>query len=150
VNYVFGKGKKASGTSSSDAPLPKIVGLNWNPNTILVEAFIRAARRIKTMLRVSLAMEIIITMTWNIWTERNSDPTVTNCLNIFKREFSLVILPAKERHADNMKSWLLNIQQCCGISSFAFVLLSYSSFLFCFLTICTDNDDNSRSSGGVI
>jgi hypothetical protein len=88
----------------------KLLGSDWNPNTILVEAFIRAVRRIKTMLRVPFAMKIIITMTWSIWTERNSYPTVTNCLNIFKRESPLVILRAKERHAGNMKSWLLNIR----------------------------------------
>jgi hypothetical protein len=57
-------------------------------------------------------MEIIIIMCWSICSERNSwifnnlDPTVSNCKNTFKREFSLVILRAKERDVDDMKSWL--------------------------------------------
>jgi hypothetical protein len=64
------------------------------------------------MIGLPFAMDIIIIMCWSIWSERNawifnnSDPSIANCKNTFKREFLVVILRAKERHKENMSVWL--------------------------------------------
>jgi hypothetical protein len=67
------------------------------------------------MIGLPFAMDIIIIMCWSIWSERNawifnnSDPSIANCKNTFKREFLVVILRAKERHKENMSVWLNNL-----------------------------------------
>jgi hypothetical protein len=60
-------------------------------------------------------MDIIIIMCWSIWVERNSwifngeDPSVQICKATFKRELALVILRAKSRHKEDLRSWLASL-----------------------------------------
>jgi hypothetical protein len=60
-------------------------------------------------------MEIIITMSWCIWKEKNKwifneeDPSVLNCIATFKKKFTLVILRGKQSLQADMQSWLLNM-----------------------------------------
>ena len=67
---------------------------------------------LKLQLRVPLFMEIIITMSWCIWMQRNDfifrniQPTQDQCFRHFQKEFSLVILRAKSSIKEPMSSWL--------------------------------------------
>jgi hypothetical protein len=75
----------------------------------------RATKRIKRSLNLPFAMEIIILMSWSIWTKRNAwifreeAPSVQRCLLTLKSEFSLVIHKAKKKLAPRMKEWLISI-----------------------------------------
>ena len=57
-------------------------------------------------------MEIIVAMSWSIWTVRNDaifrhvQPTVQNYKVIFRREFAQVILREKSRLAPLLTQWL--------------------------------------------
>jgi hypothetical protein len=72
----------------------------------------RAVKHIKRQVRVLFAMELIIIMSWSIWTERNSwlfrniDPTVTGCKATFKKEMEMIILRSKKKYAPDMEQWL--------------------------------------------
>ena len=67
---------------------------------------------LKQQLVVPFFMEVIILMSWSIWTQRNDQifkgiqPSSDSCLQHFKKEFALVILRAKTRHKENMSLWL--------------------------------------------
>lgn len=74
-------------------------------------------QRLKRQLPVPLFMDIIILMTWSIWTTRNDwifngqDPTVQACHEKFKKEFVLAILRAPDRiSSPHMKEWLHPLQ----------------------------------------
>jgi hypothetical protein len=60
------------------------------------------------------AMEIIITMCWCIWKERNAwifkgeDPSVQHCQAIFKSDFALLMHRATLLRAQHMSQWLEN------------------------------------------
>lgn len=60
-------------------------------------------------------MEIIILMTWAIWTTRNDwifeneDPTVAKCKGKFVHEFSLLLHRAKSSYFPRIKEWLESI-----------------------------------------
>jgi hypothetical protein len=59
-------------------------------------------------------MEIIILMTWSIWTTRNdwifneTDPSVASCRRKFISEFRLALLKDKPRVAA-MESWISSL-----------------------------------------
>jgi hypothetical protein len=73
----------------------------------------RTTRYLKRRLRVPFAMEIIILISWSIWTERkkwifnNEDPSIQQCMNTFKKEFTLLRHRVKEDQVPTMQSWLL-------------------------------------------
>jgi hypothetical protein len=75
----------------------------------------RATRHIKRQLRLPFSMDIIITMCWSIWSERNSwlfsneDPQPLKCKEKFTREFALVIHRAKKSLVPHMQSWLSHL-----------------------------------------
>ena len=66
----------------------------------------------KNQLQLPFFMEIIVTMSWAIWTVRNDtifrqvQPSITYCKTIFKREFAQVILRAKSSLAPLLTQWL--------------------------------------------
>jgi len=67
---------------------------------------------LKLQLAVPFFMEIIITMSWCIWMQRNDfifrniPPTQVQCFRHFQKEFSLVLLWAKASIREPMSSWL--------------------------------------------
>ena len=67
---------------------------------------------LKIQLGVPFSMDIIITMCWCIWMQRNDlifrgiQPTQDQCHRHFGKEFSLVILRAKVGLKQFMSSWL--------------------------------------------
>jgi hypothetical protein len=60
-------------------------------------------------------MEIIILMTWSIWTTRNdwifnqTDPSIDSCRDKFLHEFSLLKHRTKARYLPAMESWLSSL-----------------------------------------
>jgi hypothetical protein len=90
----------------------------WNQIGILVPTWLkpeRATRYIKRALNLPFAMEIIILMSWSIWTECNAwlfgneDPDPLKCKQTFKREFVMVIHRAKPSKIQEMEEWLSNL-----------------------------------------
>jgi hypothetical protein len=80
-----------------------------------VPTWLRAERATTYMRRAinkPFVMEVIITMCWSIWKERNAwifndeDPSVDRCIFRFKREVALVILRAKGQTQSSMKQRL--------------------------------------------
>jgi hypothetical protein len=69
-------------------------------------------RKIKQRLAVPFFMEIIILMSWSIWTTRNvwlfngKDPTVEDCLSKFRREFLLLLHRAQQNTLMAMDDWI--------------------------------------------
>jgi hypothetical protein len=67
---------------------------------------------IKDKLAVPFSMEIIILMTWAIWTTRNAwvfnnvDPTVQDCKRKFMSEFSLLLHRVKPDLINPLEVWL--------------------------------------------
>jgi hypothetical protein len=61
---------------------------------------------------VSFFMEIIILMSWSIWTTRNDwlfngkDPTVEDCLSKFRREFLPRLHRAQQNTLMAMDDWI--------------------------------------------
>lgn len=57
-------------------------------------------------------MEIIIVMSWNIWTVRNGlifrgeEATVQKCKAVFKKVFGLIVLRVKKRYIPLINLWL--------------------------------------------
>jgi hypothetical protein len=91
----------------------------WNLIRIQVPTWLkpeRATKHIKRSLRVPFAMDIIITMSWCIWIDRNAwifnniDPSVANCRINFKKEFTLVIQRSKKKWVPDMQIWLDSVQ----------------------------------------
>jgi hypothetical protein len=86
----------------------------WMQIGVIASVWLRP-RHIKITLVVPFVMEIIIVMTWCIWKERNvwifnsEDPSIDHSKLIFKNEFILVNHMAKESLANEMKSWLPNL-----------------------------------------
>lgn len=71
--------------------------------------------RMKQQLGCPFFMEIIIIMSWSIWTTRNDwmfrevDPTMQNCKRKFVEDFSLLKYRMKDDHLQAMETWLQNI-----------------------------------------
>lgn len=71
--------------------------------------------RMKQQLGVSFFMEIIVLMTWSIWTTRNDwifrevDPSIPNCKRKFMEEFSLLQHRVKPEQVMIMTAWLDSI-----------------------------------------
>jgi hypothetical protein len=67
---------------------------------------------LKDKLAVPFYMEIIILMTWAIWTTRNAwifsniDPLVQDCKRKFLSEFSLLLHRVKPEMVNPMEVWL--------------------------------------------
>jgi hypothetical protein len=59
-------------------------------------------------------MEIIVTMCWSIWSVRNEaifndvPPSLHRCKTIFKKEFALVLLRAKEKYHTFIDQWIVS------------------------------------------
>jgi len=72
-------------------------------------------KRMKRSLHVSFYMEVIILMSWNIWTQRNNwlfnevYPSVQRCKNNFKKDFSMLIHRAKKKYFPRIELWLQQI-----------------------------------------
>ena len=88
--------------------------LCWSSIGLVVgqdDAFI-TLENLRTQLGVPFFMDIIITMCWCIWMQRNDlifrgiQPTQDQCHRHFGMEFSLVILRAKANQKQFMSSWL--------------------------------------------
>jgi len=66
----------------------------------------------KAQLHCPFALEILITMSWSIWSIRNDlifrgiQPSVQRCKAIFRKEFALVILRAKAAYQPHISQWL--------------------------------------------
>nr|TKW11048.1 hypothetical protein SEVIR_6G208600v2 [Setaria viridis] len=75
-------------------------------------SILQILKRIKRQLNVSFAMEIIILMTWCIWTTRTDrifndiNPMIEDCRNKFITEFALLLHRAKHSLLPQMESWL--------------------------------------------
>jgi hypothetical protein len=74
-----------------------------------------ATKFIKRQLAVLFAMDIIITMCWGIWTERNAwifnnePPQVHKCLITFKKELKMIIQRGKRRLVQSMEDWFFSV-----------------------------------------
>jgi hypothetical protein len=61
---------------------------------------------------VSFFMEIIILMSWSIWSQRNNwffngvEPSVQDCKHNFKKDFALLIHRAKASYSPEIQEWL--------------------------------------------
>ena len=66
----------------------------------------------RAQLQKPFFMEIIVTMSWSIWMDRNDaifkqvQPSISHCKRIFRQEFALVILRAKTNLAPLLNQWL--------------------------------------------
>lgn len=86
----------------------QLIGITY-PNTIQPIAAFKLFRR---KLNVNFSMEIIILMTWAIWTTRNDwifnqqDPSVDRCKAKFIHEFSMFLHRAKAKYFPAIKEWL--------------------------------------------
>nr|TKW40338.1 hypothetical protein SEVIR_1G238900v2 [Setaria viridis] len=73
-------------------------------------------RQIKDRLAVPFYMEIMILMTWSIWTVRNDwmfngiDPAVQQCKRKFISEFSTLLHRARPTMIPNMTVWIQSLQ----------------------------------------
>nr|TKW06645.1 hypothetical protein SEVIR_7G253500v2 [Setaria viridis] len=80
-----------------------------------IEQTPNASRQIKEKLAVAFYMEIIILMTWSIWTARNDwmfqgiDPMVQQCKRKFMSEFSILLHRARPAMVPNMSVWLYSL-----------------------------------------
>ena len=67
---------------------------------------------IKRALHLPFAMDIIILMTWSIWSVRNAwmfnndDPTILKCKDKFVHEFNLLTHRVKQSQINLMEIWL--------------------------------------------
>jgi hypothetical protein len=78
-------------------------------------------KRVITMLKRRIdqpfAMEVIILMTWAIWSSRNDwifnskDPSVKTCKMKFISEFKLLLLRAKKKNFPVIEQWLDDLAQ---------------------------------------
>nr|TKW29308.1 hypothetical protein SEVIR_3G387100v2 [Setaria viridis] len=84
------------------------IGISVITSRPLVQIF----NLIKGKLAVPFFMEIIILMSWSIWTTRNDwlfdnmDLSVETCRRKFISEFSLVMLRAKPSSVPAMSAWI--------------------------------------------
>jgi hypothetical protein len=66
----------------------------------------------RNQLHCPFALEILITMSWSIWSIRNDlifrgiRPSVHRCKVIFRKEFAQVILRAKAAYQPQFSQWL--------------------------------------------
>lgn len=66
----------------------------------------------KTQMNVAFYMEIIIIMSWSIWTIRNDAifrgiaQNSSRCIAIFKQVFGLLLKRAKKKYFPHIESWL--------------------------------------------
>jgi hypothetical protein len=88
----------------------------WASIRVLIPSWLRATGATTYMKRhigLPFAMEIIITMYWSIWKERNAwiftnaDPSVEHCESAFKSEFALLMHRATSIRAQQMSQWLV-------------------------------------------
>jgi hypothetical protein len=67
---------------------------------------------LQTQLNVPFFMDIIIILSWSIWTSRKKlifegqQPGIPSVKEIFNREFALVILRAKQSCRSSITQWL--------------------------------------------
>jgi hypothetical protein len=87
----------------------------WNAigvSVVTTRPLLQILRKIKERLAVSFFMEIIILMSWSIWTTRNDwlfngkDPTVEDCLSKFRREFLLLLHRVQQNTLMAMEDWI--------------------------------------------
>jgi hypothetical protein len=84
------------------------IGININRRRQPIQAF----KYFTKSLKVPFYMEIIILMSWCIWTTRkdwffnNIDPTVEGCRSKFVREFRILLHRAKKRYFPGIEQWL--------------------------------------------
>jgi hypothetical protein len=88
----------------------------WASINVQIPSWLRAIRATTYMKRhigLPFVIEIIITMCWCIWKERNawlfSDPSVEHCKNAFMSEFALLMHRATPIRAQHMSQWLVSI-----------------------------------------
>jgi hypothetical protein len=87
----------------------------WNAigvSVVTTRPLLQILRKIKEKLAVPFYMEIIILMSWSIWTTRNDwtfngkDPSVEDSLRKFKKEFLLLRHRAKQSFLPAMNDWI--------------------------------------------
>jgi hypothetical protein len=90
----------------------------WNQIGVLVPSWLkpeRATRHIKRAHNLPFAMEVIILMSWCIWSERNSwlfgneDPSPQKCKRTCLKEFAMVIHRVKPASVSAMEEWIHSI-----------------------------------------
>lgn len=84
------------------------IGVTFVSTRPLLQIF----KMITDKLLVPFAMDIIILMTWSIWTTRNNwmfeniDPQVQECKRKFLCEFSLVMFRTRQDMVNSMEVWM--------------------------------------------
>jgi hypothetical protein len=115
VSCAFFRARRNLDTYSSNAPLPRIAGQAIG---IIVSSWLksdRATRRIKISLNKPFAIEVIILICWSIWTQKNGwlfqnkEPSVQDCISVFKSELALVIHRDKKTWVPDLQLWLSNL-----------------------------------------
>lgn len=87
----------------------------WNAigvTSVSTRPLLQIFKMITDKLLVPFAMDIIILMTWSIWTTRNNwmfeniDPQVQECKRKFLCEFSLVMFRTRQDMVNSMEVWM--------------------------------------------
>jgi hypothetical protein len=87
----------------------------WNEIGILVDDSVEPIQNFdsfRAQLNVPFFMEVIIIMSWSIWTIRNYaifkdvEEGSQRCLDIFNKTFGLLLWCAKKKYFPQIESWL--------------------------------------------
>jgi hypothetical protein len=71
VSCAYLRGRKGLGTCFLNAPLQKLLAINWFRGANLAKAQ-KSNQAHQKAAGITFAMEIIIMMCWSIWTERDA------------------------------------------------------------------------------
>lgn len=102
--------------------------LSWSPFTTF--------EHLRQQIAAPFFMEIIILLSWSIWTTRNNfifnaiQPTVHNMKSTFIHEFAMVIHRAKQKYFPHIKIWLENLSQILVLFLFVPFCCNYYFVVF--------------------
>lgn len=80
---------------------------SWHPTL--------AFERLKKQIAAPFFMEIIILLSWSIWTTRNNfifnrvQPTIQSTKQTFIHEFAMVLHRAKKKYFPDIEAWLESV-----------------------------------------
>jgi hypothetical protein len=104
--------KKLSCISFLIVSLQWSVGALWALSFIILLILLTQSPLFRVQLGVPFSMEIIISMSWAIWSVRNDaifrnvQPQISNAKRHFRKDFAQVILRAKKPYVPSISQWL--------------------------------------------